>query len=207
SIPIEPDSATSASGGFDPSLGGAATHGLDNAFYMGALEFVVRTSRSCSIWFPANDPSQPGGTLANTVFRPAVMEPRLEEQPDGTRIHVHYRGASSIGLHPSADGNLVDDTNTPFVHMARVDASSLDLYGDHYRPRLGPGPWPLHNSGLSNQGIVGLDGGSGLPNEQWTDDIAEINGARFYQVRVSFVSNISTAQSPRLSALAVAWGQ
>lgn len=207
SISVHPDTATSASGGFDPTLGGAATHGLDNSFYMGALDFVVRTSRSCSIWFPVGDPSSPGDSLASAVFRPAVMEPRLEDQPDGTHIDVDYRGAFSIGLHPNSDGNLLDGDNTPIVHMARVNATSLDLYGDHYRPRIGAGPWPLHNPGLANQGIVGMNGGNGLPDEAWTSDIAQINGARFYQVRLSFRSNIQTGLSPRLSALAVAWGQ
>ncbi len=135
------------------------------------------------------------------------MEPRLEDQPDGTHIDVDYRGAFSIGLHPNSDGNLIDGDNTPIVHMARVNATSLDLYGDHYRPRIGAGPWPLHNPGLANQGIVGMNGGNGLPDEAWTSDIAQINGARFYQVRLSFRSNIQTGLSPRLSALAVAWGQ
>ncbi len=146
-------------------------------------------------------------TNANANFRPAVIEPRLEDQPEGTSIDVHYRGASNVLLHPNSDGNLLSPTGTEIVHMARVDARSLDLYGDHYRPRIGAGPWPLHNSSLSNMGIVGLEGGMGLPNEQWTDDIAAINGARYYQVRLSFRSNIATGQSPRLSALAVAWGQ
>ncbi len=204
---INPDSSSSASGGFDPSLGGVATPGTDNTFYMGALDFVVRISRSYSVWFPADDASNPGGTLAGALFQPAVMEPRPEDQPVGTSIEVDYRGASSIGLHPVAGGNVLDELGDPIVQIARVDASALDVYGDFYPPRVGTGPWPLHNAPLSNSGIVDLNGGASLADESWTSDIAEINGARFYQVRLTFKSNIQTGQSPRLSALAIAWGQ
>ncbi|MBL4769651.1 MAG: hypothetical protein JKY61_00535 [Planctomycetes bacterium] len=206
-VVVQPDSSHTASGGFSPAAGGVGTPGLDNSFYMGALDLVVRVSRSCSVWFPADDPSHPGSSLAGTLFRPAVMEPRLEDQPAGTSIEVHYRGASSIGLHPSPAGNLLDDMGAEIVHLARVNASVLDIYGDHYPVRSGAGPWPLHNTGLSNVGIVDLNGGAGLANEEWYSDIADINGARFYQVRLTFNSNIRTAQSPRLSALAIAWGQ
>ncbi|MCP5021397.1 MAG: Ig-like domain-containing protein, partial [bacterium] len=152
-IVVHPDASPAASGGFNPSLGGAPTHGQDNTFYMGALEFVVRVSRSYSVWFPADDPSLPGGTLASAIFSPAVMEPRLEDQPQGTDIDVHYRGASLIDLHPLAAGNLLDAQGDPIVQMARVDASALDVYGDYYPPRVGAGPWPLHNAALSNSGI------------------------------------------------------
>ncbi len=50
------------------------------------------------------------------------MEPRLEDQPEGTSIDVHYRGASNVLLHPNSDGNLLSPTGTEIVHMARVDA-------------------------------------------------------------------------------------
>ncbi|MCP5021822.1 MAG: hypothetical protein GY930_08585, partial [bacterium] len=100
-----------------------------------------------------------------------------------------------------------DAQGDPIVQMARVDASALDVYGDYYPPRVGAGPWPLHNAALSNSGIADMSGGVSLADESWTSDIAEINGARFYQVRLTFKSNIQTDQSPRLSALAIAWGQ
>ncbi|MCP5021294.1 MAG: Ig-like domain-containing protein, partial [bacterium] len=87
---IDPDASQTASGGFNPNANGQATPGLDNSFYLGAIDLVVRVSRSFSIWFPADDPSNPGNQLANAQFSPAVMEPRLVDQPPGTTIEVDY---------------------------------------------------------------------------------------------------------------------
>ncbi|MFT5057352.1 MAG: hypothetical protein ACI89E_000116 [Planctomycetota bacterium] len=202
--PVEPDSANSSSGGFNPAQNGQATYGRDNSFYLGAIDLVVRVSRSFSVWFPADDPSNPGFQLIGAQYSPAVMEPRLVDQPPGTTIEVDYRGSSNITLHSSPAGNLFNTEVTPaveVVHFARVDATKLDVYGDHYSTP------DRHNSTLANLRIFDMAGNNRLQDEAWRSDISEINGARFYQVRLTFRSNIQTNENPILSALAVAWSQ
>jgi hypothetical protein len=200
-VTVEPDTTNTARGGFNPGAGGATTPGMDNAFYLGALDLVVRVSRSFSIWFPADDPSNPGSQLLSATYSPAVMEPRLADQPPGTSIEVHYRGANNITPHNVPAGNILDDLGDPIMHSARADASKLDVYGDHYAS------FDRHNTNLSNQNIFDLFGNSRLSDETWHSDISNINGARFYQVRLTFRSNIQTRDNPTLSALAVGWSQ
>ncbi|MDF1837955.1 MAG: Ig-like domain-containing protein, partial [Planctomycetota bacterium] len=200
--PVQPDSSSSSSGGFNPGANGQATYGRDNSFYLGAIDLVVRVSRSFSIWFPADDPSNPGTQLVGAQYSPAVMEPRLVDQPPGTTIEVDYRGASNVTLHTSDMGNLLDpDTGDPVLHLGRVDATKLDIYGDHYPTA------DRHNTTLANNRIWDLSGNNRLQDEAWKSDISAINGARFYQVRLTFRSNIQTHENPILSALAVAWSQ
>ncbi len=208
---IDPDASQTASGGFNPLANGQATYGRDNSFYLGAIDLVVRVSRSFSVWFPADDPSNPGSQLANAQFSPAVMEPRLVDQPPGTTIEVDYRGASNVTLYdqnsnpPSPDywnGNLLNEGATAAIaHWARVDASKLDVYGDYYVTA------DRHNSTLANKYIYDMAGNNRLQDEAWHNDISEINGAKFYQVRLTFRSNILSHENPILSALAVAWSQ
>jgi len=42
-------------------------------------------------------------------------------------------------------------------------------------------------------------------DETWTDDIADVAGARYVQVRLSFISNIASGESPILDSLGLAW--
>jgi hypothetical protein len=197
---INPDAANSASGGFNPNANGQATPGVDNSFYLGALDIVIRVSRSYSVWFPADDPSNPGSQLLNAQFSPAVMEPRLADQPPGTTIEVAYRGASNITEYTPVEGNLLDpDTGDPIVHWARVDATKLDIYGDYYVTA------DQRNTTVANRFIFDMNGSNRLQDETWHSNISEINGARFYQVRLTFRSNIQSGESPILAALAVAW--
>jgi hypothetical protein len=68
---------------------------------------------------------------------------------------------------------------------------------------------------LSNPANIDLygeqDGGPGTINflngdSSWKNSIAEINSAQFFQVRMTFISNAATNQTPWLSTLAFAYG-
>jgi hypothetical protein len=75
------------------------------------------------------------------------------------------------------------------------DASSLDGYGDHYTD-----PNTSRDSASANLGISFLDG-----DPSWHGDVSSIDGAPYYQVRVTFVSSAETAARAGLSALALSW--
>ncbi|HRV81552.1 MAG TPA: hypothetical protein P5218_08960, partial [Planctomycetota bacterium] len=57
-----------------------------------------------------------------------------------------------------------------------------------------------HNSFDANLDAMGLFG-----NGAWFDNASDINGAQFFQVRASFVSNAETGLSPVLSTFAMGW--
>jgi hypothetical protein len=67
-----------------------------------------------------------------------------------------------------------------------TDASTIDMYGD-----IPPG-------GAGSVSFLGSD-------STWKDEISAINGARFFQARVTFVSNAETLLTPSLSALGFAF--
>jgi hypothetical protein len=41
--------------------------------------------------------------------------------------------------------------------------------------------------------------------ETWSDDIDSIDGGQYFQMRISFLSNIETRLSPVLSAIGIAF--
>jgi hypothetical protein len=113
-----PDDQTEATGGFSGSSTppGQSTRGVDNSFYIGQADIVVRVSRMHSMWFPALDTK--GEALSNPKFVKPIVEPRPEDLPLGTDVIFAYRGALQVS------GGAVNG------------ADSLDFYGD---PRA-PGP-------------------------------------------------------------------
>lgn len=72
-------------------LGSALPVVVDNDFYFGQLDTVVRVSRVHSAWLDAGD-----AISVNPSWRPAVLEPSLAEQPLGTNILIDYRGATGF---------------------------------------------------------------------------------------------------------------
>jgi hypothetical protein len=173
----DPDTETDANGGFNPNSNppGAATWGLDNTFYIGALDFVTRVSRTYSVWFPVT-PAE----ITNPGFNPPVTEPRPEDQPNGTDLVLAFRGASAI-----TNQSVLDDANT------------LDGYGDHYAD-----PSASRDLAGANVGVTFLNG-----DTTWHTEVSDLNGATFYQVRVTFHSNPETATDAELSALGLTWVQ
>jgi hypothetical protein len=157
----DPDLQPTATGGFNPNSSppGAITLGVDNSFYIGQLDLVLRISRAHTIWITALNGTSP-------TFSPPVVEPRSDDQPLGTQIILDYRGATLV------QGG------------ANSDASKIDLYGN-----------PTDGSI-----ITFLNGDS-----TWKSSLSQLQGARLFQVRVTFLANAETQLVPILSALGFAY--
>ena len=214
----DPDSQNTAVGGFNPTSTppGGNLHELDPVFYHGGVDFVVRVSRSYSVWFPATDPST-GEPFADGVkFNLPVVEPRPEDQPGGTEIVLSFRGTPNITSNECNNG--VDGCDE---FEALHNAQTLDGYGDHYyrptNPMVSPpGTIPQFRPTAANKGIEGLETGAGLDtDDEWREidlvspnpegGILGIDGNRYYQIRLTFLSNPLTGLSPELSAVALSW--
>ena len=226
-ILVDPDAETLANGGFDPTSTppGVAIGGIDNFVYYGAIDFVTRVSRMHSIFFPARDATVGPDTTPTdlndlTVGNPVYSVPNVvpAQQPAGTEIQFEYRAA--LGL-------LTDVNDLATFETTWAGKFSMDPYGDFYRnpinylgdPLTMPGPdvssgidascfdgTPTFFTENENLGIQ-----NGIQNlflnssDEWSDDINSITGADWFQLRVSFVSNIATGQFPSIAALGMSW--
>jgi hypothetical protein len=156
---IDPDLEQVASGGFNPNSvpPGQHTLGVENTFYIGQMDLVVRVSRVHSVWIDTQS--------SNATYAPTVVEPATADQPAGTQIVLAYRGATLV------TGSIL------------TDAAVLDAYGD------------------SATGSVTYFHG----DDTWKNNLALINGARFVQVRATFVSNAESGRAPSVSALGLSF--
>ncbi|MEL6712378.1 MAG: Ig-like domain-containing protein, partial [Planctomycetota bacterium] len=95
-ILVEPDSADSAIGGFNPgtSPAGQVTDGQDNVVHHGAIDYVTRISHAHSIWFEATIDGE--ATFIGRRFSEPILEPNAGDQAGGTEVRVEYRGATAI---------------------------------------------------------------------------------------------------------------
>jgi hypothetical protein len=221
---VHPDQEEVARGGFTPPSG-ASTPGLDNTFYIGAADFVTRVSRAHSVWFPASDPFGEEAALFDApIYLEPITEPRPEDQPDGTKLRLHVRGAADIrgdlyrccgslggpgvGL-PGSNGT----PGQPLVpnRLPLETANSLDSFGDYYDLGcMGEGDLPVRNEALENRSCDAYGDMQRFilfmnDEEDWLPTTADIAGSRYYQVRLTFEANIHTGLVPELSALALAW--
>ncbi|MEE8468318.1 MAG: Ig-like domain-containing protein, partial [Planctomycetota bacterium] len=166
-VTIDPDIENTANGGFNPgsSPPGALTWGLDNTFYIGAADFVVRVSRSHSLWFPATNPlSEDGGLFSTPTYSPPILEPKAVDQPDGTSVTLAFRGMTKFK--PTDDACSGTANNFEPIE----NALTLDNYGDHYDDKcLALGDGPNHNPNNENLGINFLN------NDKWKKSIKAIN--------------------------------
>ncbi|MBL8862674.1 MAG: hypothetical protein JNK02_11765 [Planctomycetes bacterium] len=157
-----------AVGGFNPNstpTPGAGTLPVDNSFYIGAADMVIRVSRAFSTWFDSGS--------SGVRYSEPVIEPAAGEQPAGTQIQLAFRGANLV---PTASH--------------RWNADALDPYGE------GTGTQPTFFQSTNT----------------WRSTMAQISspdgiqsGARFFQLRLTFLSNAATNLAPTLSALGIAW--
>ncbi len=119
----------------------------------------------------------------NPDYITPVVEPSAELQPTGTEVLLAYRGATQAVNGP--DGNPT------------ADAGVLDVYGDLA---------DNNQSGLAgdpsqkNTTVTFLNG-----DNTWKASIDEVDGARFLQIRLTFVNNTESGLSPELSALGFAY--
>ncbi len=167
--PVDPDTATSATGGFNPNSTppGAVTPGVDNSFYIGQLDLVTRISRVHSIWFSVGQVTTP------VQYGAPVIEPRPQDQPEGTQVVLHFRGAVTV----TSD-------------ILRSDAGLIDAYGDLFHWAVPPAT----NPPASIPTFLNSD-------SSWKTSLTALNTAPFFQVRITFISNPQTNLSPELSAL------
>ena len=117
--------------------------------------------------------------VATDFFTPVIL-PRASDLPLGTGVVVEYRGATNIGLDDD------EDPNAPF------DGRQLDAYGEMFENNAGV------ISRVGDVSFIGTDG-------TWTNDIDVIDGARFFQMRISFFNNIKTGLSPEVSGMGFAF--
>ena len=198
---VDPDSETLANGGYDPTSmpAGAPLPGVDNAVYYGALDLVIRVSRAHSIFYEALDPVGIGPFSAPTYSEPVVFP---ETQPQGSAIEFAYRGAVTI------------------IAVAGEDASRQDAYGDFYETKpINYTPSPAEDPTIELRGnascwdgsfsyeVADQNGLTGFLNndDNWKTDVNDITGARYIQVRMSFISNPNTGLAPEVAALGLAW--
>lgn len=204
---VDPDLEVIANGGFNPQAtpAGTGTPGTDNTYYLGALDLVIRVSRSASLFYPAVNPLLSDGNpmtiddqrFSNPIFFPAVLTPRSSDQPVGTSIEVNYRGASVI----------------PANHRSRTDAREMDPYGDFY-PDFNEAMINICDGSFSHDPIR-CDGMTVLQNEGitffngtgWRSNVSELNGAQFIQVHLTFTNNVDSGLSPSVSSVSLSWAQ
>ena len=130
---------------------------------------------------PLGNPS----VFVNPSYFPPTLEPRAADQPAGTAIQVAFRGAT-----------LITAGSEPLIN-----ATELDAYGDHYSEVPSGCDMSIdHNPDTMNLDISFLNN-----DPRWFDDITNIDGAQYYQARVTFVSNTVSGQNPILSAFAMTW--
>ncbi len=173
---VDPDNEPIAQGGINPA-NGSQTLPSDNTFYWGQADFVVRISRLHTTWLD---------TGAAHDYGPALLEPDITLQPSDTEVVLAFRGASTVTV---ASGNFIQD------------ATYYDPYGDVYTAAQlamiypPPGTPPAISVTYFPSSL----------DKSWRDDLPDLDGARWFQVRVSFLSNAESNLSPELSAMGFAF--
>lgn len=192
SVVKDPDREISPSGGFNPSTnppGGVTANAHDNSFYIGQLDAVTRLSRVHTIWIDSR--------LTNPDYIEPQVLPARQDQPPGTSIVVEYRGSHGFVLE---DADLVlDESEFPF------DARRLDPYGEIYLDIPDANMNPIRNLLGTAEFVGSVD--YVTPGPEWSSSIDEMDGAQFLQMRITFVSDIETFQSPTLSAIGLAYSE
>lgn len=95
--------------------------------------------------------------------------------PEGTSIELAFRGH--------------DAAPTPSIPLS--DATTFDVYGD------------LAEGDLSDDAADFF--GFSPTNEEWTDDLDDLDGVQLVQVRITFTGNIETMKTPSLDTLVLYW--
>lgn len=182
-VTVDPDNASVASGGFNPSSvpPGIPTLGVDNILSLGQMDLVVRVSRMHSIWFDTQ--------LTNPVLAAPIVQAELGQLPPGTTIQLDWRGAQAV---------------SPLNAAVARNAQTLDAYGD---PALCPNPNP---PALGCAQVPGNCHGSVVfapSGPAWTSATSTLSGSRWVQCRLTLISNAASGERPALSGLGLAWRQ
>lgn len=168
---------------------GGALPGDDNTVYLGQLDLVLRVSRAHTIWFDSG--------LANPDYADPVLEPSPDNLPNGTNIVLAFRGANSV-------------TGDDFQN-----ANQYDAYGDPLSTRvidiMDTCDDPLDDEVediVADITVVPFAEPEDI-EDTWVSSIHDVDGAKFIQARITFVSNVAVVPGiePELSTLAIAFQQ
>jgi hypothetical protein len=192
-VTVNPDQETTPAGGFDPNSsppGRPTPRADDNAFYVGQLDVVTRIARMHTVWI---DTERPDADLID----PIVL-PEASDLPSGTQVVIEYRGAEGFVLSDldAALGTIVDESVFPF------DAQRLNAYGEIFAT-LPPNNQQVLLGSTQFPGSVQFTNGVST----WVSDIDAVDGSRFVQMRITFVSNLETLLGPELSAIGIAFSE
>jgi hypothetical protein len=113
-IDIDPDNEPVATSGINPVSGTKLPPGteVDNSFYEGQVDFVVRISRAHTVWLDTG--------AATSDFAAPVVEPSPNLQPSGTSVKVAFRGAAAV----------VNSGPPPTPPDHWHDATKYNMYGN-----------------------------------------------------------------------------
>ncbi|WP_145203689.1 hypothetical protein [Planctomycetes bacterium Poly30] len=197
SVVVDPSMETSANGGFSPFSNppGAPTFGRDNAYMLGAADFVVRKSLAHTVWIDA------GSVSLNRQFVQPIASGVAGQSP-GVSVTVDVRGASEIAY---SNSGLIDDNDGDENGIADMleDASQIDLYGDYYNER--DQSVLTHWERDENPGITFRSLSTTIESDEWRGNVNSIEGARYVQLRLTLESDIETGAVPAVGALGIAW--
>ena len=179
-VPDVPESGTKPTGG--TATGGGTQKGYGPELYWGQVDFVVKVSRVFTHWFSF------GGTFdgIGTVVKEPV------ELPEATSVDIEWRGVEVI--------DLTGCTDPEQLHLLN-DANRLDDYGE------------FQGSLISRERLFDPPAASefcetlGVPSD-WTNNPASLAAEakwKFFQLRITFVSNIEKDLEPELDAYGFSW--
>ena len=143
----------------------------------------MRISRAHTIWLDT--------LAAGTLYPEPVIEPSADLLPAGTQIVLAFRGANSF------------TTNTPPPGVLPYqNADNLDPYGDGFnaqqQPLVGGNANLAFTPAFFNTPVD-------TNNKGWKSSITALNGARYFQARITFVANPITSLVPELTSLGFAF--
>lgn len=108
---------------------------------------------------------------------PIFVSPSIEAQlPEGCSFSLAFRGADALlGGQPGAAGYI------------GTDASALDAYGDPHEAQQSGAPSFMNGDAT------------------WHEDLTQLSGARFVQLRLTLSANAVSGATPSLDSLGLAW--
>ncbi len=171
-VSVDPDNEPTARGDLGAPAGTSLP--IDNLFYIGQADFVVRVNRVHTIWID---------TLTFTgQYQMPVVHPPSNFLPPGTQVLVHLRCVQ----------NLTNGQPIPGMPILRNNANSYDPYGEPKASIL---------VGGANFQVFYPLGPNGLPDNTWKSNPALLANLRFVQARITLISNPVTLGVPEISAV------
>jgi hypothetical protein len=116
-----------------------------------------------------------------------VVEPRPEVLPSGTQVVLAFRGAASMAKGP---GTVLE----PWLN-----AEFIDPYGDPFTTDQWVKKLKLPDNSFT---VTEFPVNNDLT---WRSSPAQLDGARYIQVRASLISNPTSGLSPWMSALGLSY--